>query len=87
MVNWRVLVRHGARMAMEPMRLTKDLMIVRAGPRSLHPTWLDPGKARNWDLFICPYEEVPPPPAGAAGLASVDFRCDQYCTDSTQSAA
>jgi hypothetical protein len=69
MVNWRVLVRHGTRMAMEPMRLTKDLMIVRAGPRSLHPTWLDPGKARNWDLFICPCEEVPPPPpAGAAGL-------------------
>src|SRR5262249_32061799 len=53
--------------AMEPMRLTKDLMIVRAGPRSLHPTWLDHGKPRNWDLFICPYEEVPPP-AGATGL-------------------
>jgi hypothetical protein len=70
MVNWRIVARHGhlARMAMEPMRLTKDLTIVRAGPRSLHPTWLDPGKARNWDLFICPYEEVPPPPAGATGL-------------------
>jgi hypothetical protein len=70
MVNWRIVARNGdvARMAMEPMRLTKDLTIVRAGPRSLHPTWLDPGKARNWDLFICPYEEVPPPPVGATGL-------------------
>jgi hypothetical protein len=43
-------------------------MIVRAGTRSLHPTWLDHGKARNWDLFICPYDEQPPPPAGATGL-------------------
>jgi hypothetical protein len=48
--------------------LTKDLIIVRAGTRSLHTAWLDPGKARNWDLFICPYEALPPPPAGVAGL-------------------
>jgi hypothetical protein len=52
----------------EPIRLTKDLIIVRAGTRSLHTAWLDPGKARNWDLFICPSEALPPPPAGAAGL-------------------
>jgi hypothetical protein len=48
--------------------VTKDLIIVRAGARSLHSLWLDDGKARNWDLFVCPAEEVPSPQAGATGM-------------------
>ena len=45
--------------------LTKHLIIVRAGRRSLHPSWFDPRVARNWDLCICPYEEIPPAPTDA----------------------
>jgi hypothetical protein len=39
--------------------LTKDLIIVRAGMRSLHNTWLDPNIPRTWDLLVSPYEEIP----------------------------
>jgi hypothetical protein len=42
--------------------LIKDLIIVRAGRGSLHPTWLDRRSPRNWDLFVCPYEEIPAAP-------------------------
>ena len=44
--------------------MAKDLIIVRAGKRSLHYSWLDPNAAREWDLLVCPYEEIPPQPAG-----------------------
>jgi GR25 family glycosyltransferase involved in LPS biosynthesis len=37
----------------------KDLIIVRAGKRSVHNTWLDPSAARTWELLICPYEDIP----------------------------
>lgn len=40
---------------MEPI---KDLIVVRAGPGSLHQTWLGNDKPRSWDLFVCPYEEI-----------------------------
>jgi hypothetical protein len=45
--------------------LARDLIIVRAGKRSLHSTWLEADTPRNWDLLLCPYEEIPPQPAGA----------------------
>lgn len=41
--------------------MTRDLIIVRAGRRSLHHTWLDPNEPRSWDLLISPYEEIPAP--------------------------
>jgi hypothetical protein len=37
-----------------------NLVIVRAGRKSLHPSWLARTQPRNWDLYICPYEPVPP---------------------------
>lgn len=39
--------------------MTRDLIIVRAGPRSLHGTWLDADTRQSWDLFVCPYRELP----------------------------
>ena len=36
----------------------RNLVIVRAGTRSLHNTWLDRNASRTWDLLICPYEEI-----------------------------
>ena len=39
--------------------MTKSLIIVRAGQKSLHSGWIDKGVARNWDLYVCPYQEVP----------------------------
>jgi hypothetical protein len=50
--------------------LTKDLIIVRAGAGSLHNTWLDRSTPRTWDLLICPYENIPPPPKGSGILVS-----------------
>ena len=44
--------------------MAKDLIIVRAGRNSLHPTWLDTTTRRSWDLMVCPYEELPPQPEG-----------------------
>ena len=33
-----------------------NLVVTRAGSRSLHQTWLDGDPDRNWDLFVLPYE-------------------------------
>jgi hypothetical protein len=44
--------------------MVKDLIIVRAGKNSLHRCWLDEKVPRSWDLLLCPYEEIPPPPIG-----------------------
>jgi hypothetical protein len=38
--------------------MRKNLIIVRAGPNSLHQSWLDGDKSRTWDLLVCPYVEV-----------------------------
>jgi hypothetical protein len=43
------------------VQLAKDLIIVRAGTRSLHNSWLDRNAPRPWDLLVCPYEEIPSP--------------------------
>lgn len=37
-----------------------NLIIVRAGARSLHQHWLDGDPARTWDILVCPYQEIPP---------------------------
>jgi hypothetical protein len=53
--------------------LAKDLIIVRAGKRSLHHTWLDANTPRSWELLVCPYEEIGPQPAGVDGLLTSDI--------------
>jgi hypothetical protein len=40
--------------------LTRDLVIARIGRNSLHRSWIDEGKPRDWDLYLCPFQEVPP---------------------------
>jgi len=52
--------------------LTRDLIIVRAGTGSLHRSWVDPRIPRTWDLFVCPYEDIPRPPKEADGWLSSD---------------
>jgi len=39
--------------------MRENLVIVRAGATSLHPGWLQRHEARNWDLVVCPFEELP----------------------------
>lgn len=34
-----------------------NLVITRAGPNSLHPHWLEPGAARNFDLLVSAYAD------------------------------
>ncbi len=38
----------------------RDLVIARVGRNSLHRSWLDGGKPRDWDLYLCPFQEIPP---------------------------
>jgi hypothetical protein len=38
-----------------------NLVLLRMGPSSLHDTWLDPDLPRNWDLYLSPFTEIPPP--------------------------
>jgi hypothetical protein len=52
--------------------LVKDLIIVRAGKRSLHHGWIDANTPRSWELLISPYEEIPGPPPGVDGLMVSD---------------
>jgi hypothetical protein len=40
--------------------MTRDLVIARVGRNSLHRSWIDQGKPRNWDLYLCPFQEIPP---------------------------
>ena len=37
-----------------------NLVIARVGQKSLHPSWLTPGTSRNWDLYLCPFQQLPP---------------------------
>ena len=39
--------------------MTRSLIIVRAGHNSIHDGWLSQNPDRDWDLFICPYQETP----------------------------
>jgi len=38
----------------------KSLTLARVGRNSLHRSWLDPGKPRDWDLYLCPFQEILP---------------------------
>jgi hypothetical protein len=40
--------------------MSRDLVIARVGRNSLHRTWVDEGKPRDWDLYLCPFQEIPP---------------------------
>ncbi len=40
--------------------MARDLVIARVGRKSLHRAWVDDGKPRDWDLYLCPFEEIPP---------------------------
>ncbi len=44
--------------------VARDLVLARAGARSLHPQWLDGDAPRDWDLVVVPYQELPAQPAG-----------------------
>jgi hypothetical protein len=40
--------------------MSRSLVIARVGRKSLHRCWIDAGKRRDWDLYLCPYEEMGP---------------------------
>ncbi|WP_138734991.1 hypothetical protein [Modestobacter excelsi] len=40
--------------------MARDLVIARVGRNSLHRAWIDEGKPRGWDLYLCPFQEIPP---------------------------
>jgi hypothetical protein len=39
--------------------MRRDLVLARVGATSLHPTWLDRGSPRDWDLHLIPYQRMP----------------------------
>jgi hypothetical protein len=39
--------------------MTRSLVLARVGPSSLHPSWVDRGSERSWDLRLLPYTELP----------------------------
>jgi hypothetical protein len=43
--------------------MAENLVLVRAGRASLHPSWIDRGAARDWDLHLVPYQDVGQPAA------------------------
>lgn len=47
------------------------LIIARVGAQSLHPSWLNSAQPRNWDLYLCPYQELGPSAAANCTLGSV----------------
>jgi|tagenome__1003787_1003787.scaffolds.fasta_scaffold20869145_1 hypothetical protein len=40
--------------------MTRSLVIARVGAASLHRCWVDRGRPRDWDLHLCPYQEIGP---------------------------
>ncbi len=40
--------------------MARDLVIARVGRNSLHRAWIDAGTPRDWDLYLCPFQEIPP---------------------------
>jgi hypothetical protein len=40
--------------------MSRSLVIARVGRKSLHRCWIDAGKPREWDLYLCPFEEIAP---------------------------
>jgi hypothetical protein len=39
--------------------MAENLVLARVGSTSLHPCWIEPGKPRDWDLRLVPYQEIP----------------------------
>lgn len=37
----------------------RNLVLARVGGNSLHRCWIDHGRPRDWDLHLCPYQEIP----------------------------
>jgi hypothetical protein len=40
--------------------VTRSLVVARVGRKSLHRTWIDQGRERNWDLYLCPFQDIGP---------------------------
>ena len=40
--------------------MSRSLVIARVGRKSLHRCWIDAAKPREWDLYLCPFEEIGP---------------------------
>ncbi|WP_157063949.1 hypothetical protein [Methylobacterium tarhaniae] len=38
--------------------MVRNLVVARVGRNSLHRCWIDPGKAREWDLYLCPFQDI-----------------------------
>ena len=43
----------------EEFALARNLVIARVGRNSLHRSWIDAGRPRDWDLYLCPFQEIP----------------------------
>jgi hypothetical protein len=39
--------------------MRRNLVVARVGRGSLHPSWFDKSASRNWDLFLCPFQDIP----------------------------
>lgn len=39
--------------------MRRHLVLARVGRNSLHTFWLDPGRERDWDLRLVPFQEMP----------------------------
>jgi len=50
--------------------MSRDLVIARVGPQSLHQHWLDEDQPRDWDLVLLPY--VPLSPSSTRGCLVAD---------------
>ncbi|GJD65622.1 hypothetical protein [Methylobacterium frigidaeris] len=40
--------------------MSRSLVIARVGRKSLHRCWTDVGRPREWDLYLCPFEDIGP---------------------------
>lgn len=38
--------------------MRKNLVVARVGANSLHRSWIDPGQPRDFDLYLCPFQDV-----------------------------
>jgi hypothetical protein len=38
--------------------MRKNLVIARVGANSLHRAWINPGQERDFDLFLCPFQDI-----------------------------
>jgi hypothetical protein len=51
--------------------MAHNLVLVRAGRGSLHSSWIDRGRPRDWDIRLVPYQEVAPPQDGEYTVGEV----------------